>query len=1389
MPECVCSDPGHDSEGVEVNSTEFWVMIGTTAALLLVCGITSALNVAIMSLDATHLQVLKRSSDGKVVSQVQRAEGILKRHHVVLLSLTLLHAVADEALPVLTSRLTSNEYLGIAVAVPLVLLFGELVPSAIVSGRGLWFTSFFAPLTWAMTAIAFVVSAPIAALAARWEGHDSKHETRNYRRDQLTAFLRLHVHSGHNHDNDATEGTRRSSAVGSDGIGSDYEGMERGGGHDHDEGVGHRTGARGGWMAALFGAQQAHRIRSNQRSGTAASINGGHDDNSHGDRRQRNFSVDDDGVHGRTLHTASSASEMIVIHHASTLAAAAGAKRKSQKDRAQSVLVEIDGIADDDEDAYEAAYLLKLNDNGHKRTVPAPPVPVAAMSITMTAEQAARVPLLLSDTSSGMDSGGSYSDGAGPLDVSTAASRIDVHKTRRDSGAGLARGDRSTSSYQPPSIHSLETSNQLSSPGVSSVTAVTMQRSGDKQRQEIELSPRLSSKGHPTASISVPGLNFEVEAGTAAAGHAAAESMSAVGQLPVISSVDSDTPAGAADTTPDADSATSTPMLADASLRLIASADADRTPASTNRTLFAAELGFDLAEALADSTNAQAAILASSGDISTLANATSSTALVTGMNDSSDDAHRRSEPIGAVPGNAAAAAGAQSSSAASAWFPFRLSRGRQSKASANGGRHDDSSATPDTSRSRTASFADNNGIRGSHKRASADGSGPAAHGKQGATRRNDDNIDSQAADGHHHHQQHGSGHGARNTSRAHGHHGATDGSDSESNPGGGGSRGNGGTGLTEHEIRVIEGTLSLATRPISTRMVPAHKVFGLSTDAVLDAKLLRVIAESAHSRIPVYEGSNPRALVGLLLVKLLLRLDIPRHDDEDDDDRAPDRKRAASGIFSIGEDNHGGSDVEGAGATPASTHPSARKQTQHFTGIRVGDLPLIRPIVLHPSTTMLEALRRFEKAHSHMAVITKDIDVAETALKVGRPLPVAAPDHDAKSDLINDQHSLQSDNQNCNHGDDGGDTVDLLGILTLEDCLLEVLNVQAGPHAQTKHRPDKHQDDHQHGGQNVHEPRLLSPTKTASLHGDMQPADHSSGSGSATDASIAVTMASPAPLARVTSSQSQHPRSPIAPSDHPQFEHKHIVDGHHAEPIGSHAHDHHRHASWQVDVHADHPVAGTVASSGAKSGFSVGGHPQAPSLPPRQPGSSGSAAGLTHVMQHSKHTSGDAAGTGVQNSVNDRHHQNHPHPNVARSRRNSSHDFDRGVHHQDVYARQGRTGHDTTASSSMAYPSAVNAGRAGDKGLIKDSDATDGRSRLNSTATAGSDAADTRQLPHPRQLARSATVGVGASTVSRPGSSIKASNVISDAHEMRALLQHVEMLNEQIRGSRAAARG
>jgi metal transporter CNNM len=80
--------------------------------------------------------------------------------------------------------------------------------------------------------------------------------------------------------------------------------------------------------------------------------------------------------------------------------------------------------------------------------------------------------------------------------------------------------------------------------------------------------------------------------------------------------------------------------------------------------------------------------------------------------------------------------------------------------------------------------------------------------------------------------------------------------------------------LSPDEVRIIKGALDLTNKRAKAAMTPLDMVFMLSLDDVLDEATLTAILASGHSRIPVHRPGNKSDILGILLVKELILVDI-----------------------------------------------------------------------------------------------------------------------------------------------------------------------------------------------------------------------------------------------------------------------------------------------------------------------------------------------------------------------------------------------------------------------------------------------------------------------------------------------------------------------------------
>jgi len=74
-------------------------------------------------------------------------------------------------------------------------------------------------------------------------------------------------------------------------------------------------------------------------------------------------------------------------------------------------------------------------------------------------------------------------------------------------------------------------------------------------------------------------------------------------------------------------------------------------------------------------------------------------------------------------------------------------------------------------------------------------------------------------------------------------------------------------------VTIITAVLDLKAKAVGNIMTPMNDVFTMSSDTVLDEKMMDNILSAGYSRIPIHTPENDRNFVGMLLVKMLITYD------------------------------------------------------------------------------------------------------------------------------------------------------------------------------------------------------------------------------------------------------------------------------------------------------------------------------------------------------------------------------------------------------------------------------------------------------------------------------------------------------------------------------------
>merc|ERR1712162_60027 len=125
MPPSRCQRRGGGGGG----GGQLWFAL-ISLGLVLFGGLMSGLTLGLMGLDLLELEVLRRSGTARQKREATTVAKLLRRPHLILVTLLLCNAAALEALPLTLHRFV-GEVGAILLSVTAVLLFGEIIPQAI----------------------------------------------------------------------------------------------------------------------------------------------------------------------------------------------------------------------------------------------------------------------------------------------------------------------------------------------------------------------------------------------------------------------------------------------------------------------------------------------------------------------------------------------------------------------------------------------------------------------------------------------------------------------------------------------------------------------------------------------------------------------------------------------------------------------------------------------------------------------------------------------------------------------------------------------------------------------------------------------------------------------------------------------------------------------------------------------------------------------------------------------------------------------------------------------------------------------------------------------------------------------------------------------------------
>lgn len=160
-----------------------------SVALIGISGLCAGLTLALLSLDLNDLEILKRSHGQEGRRLAASVQPLLKKPHLLLVTLLLVNSLCMEALPLCLDRLL-DPVSAIVISVTVILLFGEIVPQAVCKKHGLKIASSLSWLVRLMIFLTYPLSYPISKVLDALLG---TYNHALFRREEIEALIDAHV--------------------------------------------------------------------------------------------------------------------------------------------------------------------------------------------------------------------------------------------------------------------------------------------------------------------------------------------------------------------------------------------------------------------------------------------------------------------------------------------------------------------------------------------------------------------------------------------------------------------------------------------------------------------------------------------------------------------------------------------------------------------------------------------------------------------------------------------------------------------------------------------------------------------------------------------------------------------------------------------------------------------------------------------------------------------------------------------------------------------------------------------------------------------------------------------------------------------------------------------
>ena len=168
---------------------QFFFSLGMSIVMVMLAGLMAGCTMGLLSLDALTLKLKALEGSAAERSYANAILPVLSNHHRLLVSLLLCNAAANEALPIFLDAIVDAQT-AVLISVTCVLLFGEILPSAVMTGPyQLAIGAALAPFVRALMLITAPISWPIAKLLDVVLGHHGG--MTRFKRNEFKAIIKM----------------------------------------------------------------------------------------------------------------------------------------------------------------------------------------------------------------------------------------------------------------------------------------------------------------------------------------------------------------------------------------------------------------------------------------------------------------------------------------------------------------------------------------------------------------------------------------------------------------------------------------------------------------------------------------------------------------------------------------------------------------------------------------------------------------------------------------------------------------------------------------------------------------------------------------------------------------------------------------------------------------------------------------------------------------------------------------------------------------------------------------------------------------------------------------------------------------------------------------------